>query len=103
LQLHHFVDAGASILNPAKFDENGLLVCAETVEPLIDDRALVEFPSDFQSIKKTKGDLARAWREQIRSICEGAFARGYSVIDFVYEPGPPARSFYVLQQMADGE
>jgi predicted GNAT superfamily acetyltransferase len=103
LQLHHYMEAGTSILNPAKFDENGLLVCMDAVKPLMDDRALVEFPSDFQSIKKTKSDLARAWREQIRSICEGAFARGYSVIDFVYEPGPPARSFYLVQQMADGE
>ena len=103
LQLHHYMDAGTSILNPAKFDENGLLVCMDAVKPLSDDRALVEFPSDFQSIKKTKGDLARAWREQIRSICEGAFARGFSVIDFVYEPGPPARSFYLLQQIESSE
>ncbi len=103
LQLHHYTEASTVILNPAKFDENGLLVCMDNVKPLTDYRALVEFPSDFQSIKKTDGDLARAWREQIRSICEGAFARGYSVIDFVYEPGPPARSFYVVQQLTDGE
>jgi predicted GNAT superfamily acetyltransferase len=103
LQLHHYLDAGTSILNPAKFDENGLLVCMDAIKPLSDDRALIEFPSDFQSIKKTKGDLARAWREQIRSICEGAFARGYSVIDFVYEPGLPARSFYLVQQVESSE
>jgi predicted GNAT superfamily acetyltransferase len=103
LQLQHYTQAGTSILNQAKFDENGLLVCMDAVKPLSDDRALLEIPSDFQSIKKTKSDLARAWREQIRSICEGAFARGYSVIDFVYESGPPARSFYVLQQVESSE
>lgn len=103
LQLHHYVDAGTPILNPAAFDENGLLVCADSIKPLLDDRALVEFPSDFQSIKRTKNDLARAWREQIRSICESAFARGFSAIDFVYEPGPPARSFYLLQRIESNE
>ncbi len=103
LQLHHYTEAGTSILNPAKFDENGLLVCAENVKLLPADRALLEFPSDFQAIKKTKSDLARAWREQIRSICEQAFARGFSVIDFIYEPGPPARSFYLLQPIESSE
>ena len=97
------MDAGTYVLNPGKFDENGLLVCMDSVKPLIGDRALIEFPSDFQAIKKTKSDLARAWREQIRSICEGAFARGYSVIDFVYEAGPPARSFYLLHQIESTE
>ena len=103
LQLHHYMDAGTSVLNPGKFDENGLLVCMDSVKPLIGDRALIEFPSDFQAIKKTKSNLARAWREQIRSICEGAFTRGYSVIDFVYEAGPPARSFYLLHQIESSE
>src|SRR5512141_2788721 len=34
LQLHHYTQAGTSILNPAQFDENGLRACTDTVEPL---------------------------------------------------------------------
>jgi predicted GNAT superfamily acetyltransferase len=64
---------------------------------------LIEFPTDFQAIRKIDGGLAQAWRLQIRSICEEAFARGYSVIDYIYEPGPPARSFYLLQQIESNE
>jgi predicted GNAT superfamily acetyltransferase len=78
-------------------------VCTANVQAIDDFRALIEFPSDFQAIKRTDAALARAWRDQIQSICEGAFTRGFSVIDFIYEPGPPARSFYLLQQIQSSE
>ena len=103
LQLHHYREVGTPIINPATWNEHGLLVCADTVPAIDDFRALVEFPSDFQTIKRADAVLARAWREQIRSICEGAFARGFSVIDFIYEAGPPARSFYLLQRIQSSE
>jgi len=101
LQLRHY--SGAPLLNPIKWDDNGLPVCADNVQPIDDFRVLVEFPADFQRVRQTDSSLARAWRQQLRTICEDAFARGYSVIDCLYEPGPPARSFYVIQQIEPGE
>ena len=103
LQLRHYREVGTPIINPATWNDLGLLVCADTVQAIDDFRALVEFPSDFQTIKRTDATLARAWREQIRAICQGAFARGFSVIDFICEAGPPARSFYLLQQIQSSE
>ena len=103
LQLHHYLDAGAVIVNPITWSETGLPVCADPIALPAADRSLIEFPSDFQAIKRTDHSLARAWRTQLRAICETAFARGFSVIDCLYEPGPPARSFYALLQTESGE
>jgi len=103
LQLHHYLDAGAVIVNPVTWSESGLPVCADPIALPAADRSLIEFPSDFQAIKRTDNGLARAWRMQLRAICETAFARGFSVIDCLYEPGPPARSFYALLQTESGE
>ena len=103
LQLRNYLDADVEILNPATFDARGLAVPAAIVQPLQAYRGLIEFPSTFQSIKHADGDLARAWREQIRSICVDAFRRGYIAIAFLYEPDPPVRSFYLLQQIESGE
>lgn len=101
LQLHHY--SGVQLLNPAARDDNGLPVCSDAVLPLEDYRALLEFPADFQRVRRLDNGLAQAWRQQVRAVCEDAFTRGYSVIDYIYEPGPPARSFYVLQQVAASE
>ncbi len=103
LKLHHYRDAGTPLLNRVAFNDNGLPVCDDAIEPLIMERAVIEFPSDFQSIKRADAGLARAWRLHLRSICEAAFARGYSVIDYIYEPGAPARSFYALYQIQSSE
>jgi predicted GNAT superfamily acetyltransferase len=85
------------IVNAAVIDARGLPVGADPIGPITADRFLVEFPADFQAIRRVDPDLALAWRLQIRAICEDAFARGYSVIDYVYEPGSPARSYYLIQ------
>jgi predicted GNAT superfamily acetyltransferase len=103
LQLRHYLDAGAAIVNPAIHDQAGGPWCADSIVTLDDDRFLVEFPSNIQTIKQLNAELAYCWRLQVRSICEEGFARGYSVIDCLYEPGPPARSFYVLQRLEPGE
>jgi predicted GNAT superfamily acetyltransferase len=103
LRLSNYLEADVQILNPVRWNENQQPVCPDNVEPIDDFRALVEFPADIQSIKRTNPSLARAWRKQLREICQDAFARGYSTIDYIYEPGRPARSFYVLQQIQSSE
>jgi predicted GNAT superfamily acetyltransferase len=63
----------------------------------------MEFPADFQSIKRIDKALAIAWRLHVRSICEAAFTSGYTVIDYVHEAGQRARSFYVMQRIDSSE
>ncbi len=98
LQLRHYLDVGAPIVNAIQWDDRGLPVCEDPIERPRSDRFLVEFPADFQAIRRADSALAKAWRLQLRSICEAAFAAGYTVIDCLYEPGQRARSFYVLLQ-----
>ncbi len=103
LQLHHYLDVGALILNPARWDERGLPICVDPISPMPLDRFLLEFPADFQTIKRADNALAIAWRQQVRELCDAAFAQGLTVIDFVHASGPPASSFYVLQQIETNE
>jgi predicted GNAT superfamily acetyltransferase len=103
LKLQHYLEVGTPISNAAQWDDRGLPVCADPIEPLSADRFLVEFPADFQTIRRTDPELAWQWRLQLRSICTAAFASGYTVIDYVHEPGPHARSFYIMQRLESSE
>jgi predicted GNAT superfamily acetyltransferase len=103
LQLHHYLEVDAPIINPARWDDRNLQVCQDPIEPPPAHRFLVEFPADFQAVKRADNALAVAWRLHLRSICETAFASGFTVIDYVHTPGPPARSFYVMQRIDSSE
>jgi predicted GNAT superfamily acetyltransferase len=103
LQLRHYLDVGTPIINNVQWDDRDLPVCQKPIEPPQPDRFLVEFPADFQAIRRADNALATAWRLQLRSICEAAFASGYTVIDYVHEPGQHARSFYVMLRIESSE
>jgi predicted GNAT superfamily acetyltransferase len=103
LQLQHYLEVGTPIINAAQWDDRDLPVCANPIEPPQSDRFLVEFPADFQAIRRADNALAVAWRLHLRSICEAAFASGYTVIDSVHEAGQRARSFYVMQRTDSSE
>jgi len=103
LPLQHYVDAGVTILNTSTWNDHDLLACADPFEPLPPDRFLVEFPADFQAIKRADNALALAWRAHLRLICETAFVNGFTVVDYVHEAGKRARSFYVLQKVESSE
>jgi predicted GNAT superfamily acetyltransferase len=96
LQLHHYLEANTPIINAARWDDRDLPVCQDPIGPPPSDRFLVEFPADFQAVKRADQALAIAWRRHLRSICEAAFASGYTVIDCLHEPGEHTRSFYVM-------
>ena len=100
LEREHFTRAGTVLLNPAQLDA-ALPRPSENVAELNSGLALVEIPSDFQSLKRADEALALAWRMQTREIFEHAFGRGYLVTDFVFEPSP-RRSFYVLIRAEQG-
>lgn len=59
---------------------------------------LLEIPADFYALKATQPELARTWRAHIRALLEDHFARGYQIVDFVYETGEVSRGFYVLEK-----
>ncbi len=120
LDLAHYFDAGAEILNPTRRGEDGLPYppaelseeVLRTLRPVGGERMpnqegqsskaliLVEIPSDFMALKSANPSLAIEWRMHTRAIFEDLFARGYLVTDFVYLPGTYPRSFYIL---SDGE
>jgi predicted GNAT superfamily acetyltransferase len=62
---------------------------------------LVEIPTDFLSLKASNPGLALAWRLGTRACFERLFDRGFVVIDFLHEPGPPSRAVYVLRRGED--
>jgi predicted GNAT superfamily acetyltransferase len=103
ISLSTYLDQGMPIVNPVVWNDQNLPVCASPIDSLRPDRFLVEFPADFQAIKRADNGLAIAWRLHLRSICEAAFADGFTVTDYASEPGTPARSFYLLQKSESSE
>lgn len=103
LDLAHYLDAGAEVINATQVDARGHPVPPD-VQPGIDDRSgavlMVEIPAAFAVMKGSDPDLALAWREHTRDLFETLFEHGYLITDFVYLPGKHPRSFYVL---SDGE
>jgi len=67
----------------------------QTVLPLEGDRLLIQIPAHFQAIKSADLELARAWRLHTRALFEAAFARGYTVVDMLFEAG---QSYYLLKK-----
>ncbi|GAB4542715.1 MAG: hypothetical protein Kow0063_35090 [Anaerolineae bacterium] len=63
--------------------------------PLEGRRLLIQIPACFQAIKSFDMELARAWRMHTRELFETAFARGYVVIDLIFENG---QSYYLLEK-----
>ncbi len=99
LNLAHFLAAQAKIANPVQVwmadfpvPSSEIALFSETTSPLL----LVEIPPNFQALRTATPDLALSWREHCRQIFQTYFALGYIITDFVFEPGPPARSYYVI-------
>jgi predicted GNAT superfamily acetyltransferase len=68
---------------------------------LEDQLLAAEIPADFMALKTADFALARDWRFFAREFFETAFARGYIVTDFAWEPGAEnPRALYIL---TDGE
>jgi predicted GNAT superfamily acetyltransferase len=62
---------------------------------------LVEIPTDFLWLKSSNPGLALAWRLGTRACFERLFGHGFTVTDFLHEPGPPPRAVYVLRRAED--
>jgi predicted GNAT superfamily acetyltransferase len=82
---------GVPLINPALAVET--LPLAEKA-PGSAKQALIQIPSDFQSLKAADKNLALEWRLRVRALFEEAFAKGYAATDLLVEGG---RSYYLLQ------
>lgn len=112
LDVAHFYEAGAKVINPSGFRPDGLpfpIACKlpmsyqaehslNKIQADFDLPAfvLVEIPADFLLLKSADHSLALQWRLHIRDLLPKLFKRGYLVTDFIYIPGLSPRSYYVL-------
>ena len=102
LSLDQFLSANVQIINTASpsIDPTTKMKVKSRrgTKPVSVEEAIlmVEIPADILAIKSVNPALALEWRLHIRSIFEDLFSQGYLVTDFVYRPGQPNRSFYVL-------
>jgi len=101
LKLGHLARVGVRPFYTLETGLGNLVRPPEHVPALEAQLLAAEVPSDFLALKAADFPLARDWRFFSREFFETAFAKGYIVTDFVFDPGENApRSFYIL---VDGE
>jgi predicted GNAT superfamily acetyltransferase len=105
LDLAHYYQAGAKVINPTSLDGRGMpqppsadavlqpIEASQAEAPLL---LLLEIPADFYTLRTEDPGLAREWRRHSRALFERLLLLGYLVTDFIYLPGATPRSFYVL-------
>jgi predicted GNAT superfamily acetyltransferase len=64
------------------------------VEPT-EEWHFVEIPYEISTLKAENMQGARDWQSVLRSVMQGAFAKGYKVVDFVHE-AEAKRAYYCL-------
>ncbi len=83
------------IINRCTRDSRGFPLPPESVMPLTDSRHFLQIPADINAIKMADMPLAMAWRAHSRQLFEQAFARGYTLTDFVFLKSENS-AFYAL-------
>jgi predicted GNAT superfamily acetyltransferase len=101
LKLGHLARVGVRPFYTLETGPGNLVRPPEHVPALEAQLIAAEVPSDFLALKAADFPLARDWRFFSREFFETAFAKGYIVTDFIFDPGENTpRSFYIL---VDGE
>lgn len=85
--------SSVALLNPAP--PGDATAPAAERQALASARALIRFPGAFQALKADQPDAARAWRMQLRELCEAAFASGYTVVDVLRDGD---QSYYLIDR-----
>lgn len=96
LSVESHMAAGALALNPPDASGNPIPPAAPAVDAPLPAALLLDLPADFQALKTADRDLALRWRLGVRAALRALFARDYVISDFLYEPGRPSRTSYVL-------
>lgn len=95
LSLQHYLDAGTPIVNPS--EAGSFATPTQSLVAPGGALALVEIPSDIGNMRDTAPELARAWREHLRTVILQRFAGGDSITDFVRGTHEGRdRAFFVL-------
>jgi predicted GNAT superfamily acetyltransferase len=98
LSIDNVVDKGVSMVNRVIPGVNGFFRPGSFVFPE-EELALVELPSNVQTIKRIGGELAMDWRLSVREAMEGLFGGGYEIRDVVMDAaGSERRVFYLLER-----
>lgn len=84
--------AGAALVNEA-LDDGDWLACGEADLSLSAERLLVQIPPRFLQMLAAAPDLASRWRMRTRAIFTSYFARGYRVVDFLFDPAAGGGSY----------
>jgi len=101
LKLGHLARVGVRPFYTLKTGPGNLVRPPKHVPALEAQLIAAEVPSDFLALKAADFPLARDWRFFSREFFETAFAKGFIVTDFIFDPGENTpRSFYIL---VDGE
>lgn len=90
------LSAGASAINPPDAGGRPAPPEAPAADAPLSDALLLDIPADFHALKAADRELALRWRLGTRAALRALFARGYVISDFLYEPGRPPRTAYVL-------
>ncbi len=103
LMLDDLLSAGARFALRADFEDE-LPIPTPYNLTLDADVVLIEIPSDFNQVRRTNLDVARAWRLATRRVFKSYFDRGYVATDLVSEiRGGVRRNFYALRRAAKND
>jgi predicted GNAT superfamily acetyltransferase len=81
---HAHWDAAYLEILPSTVNASGFAVPGEPVF-VGDGRPLaISIPSDITAIRRSDHELSLAWRYYLRTILEGAFAEGYTMVDCIH-------------------
>ena len=89
--------AGAASVNQV-VAEGAWLACPEPDLSLGADRLLVHIPPRFLEMLESAPDLARQWRLRTRDIFTTYLARGYRIVEFLFDPGTGGGSYLLSSE-----
>ena len=92
---------GVPCANETRRDEAGRRVPVAWAWDSVEERVLVEIPSDIQALKREARLSAKAWRLHIREGLGRLLGEGYRIDDFHARDGDPGegrRPFYLLRR-----
>ncbi len=90
--------AGAWLINPSQAPGQPTPPANPRLPTSPPATALLEIPADFLALKAADPGAALQWRLSTRAVFLSLFSAGYNVTDFISEPGPPPRGWYVLSR-----
>lgn len=92
--------AGAALVNPVSWNEQGLVEPPAGFSITSAPALLVEIPVNFQELKRLNMALGQRWREHTSQIFHHYFGAGYTITDFCREGADSGRerAFYLLTQ-----